>query len=82
LLYCVVLQEHDVKTEQPATFWLERAEEVHVRFELPFTVVNSFSESQYMYYMKVSFKLCPDDRIKQSIANLWSYRVLVQAISF
>ena len=36
LLYCVILQEHDVKTEQPATFWLERAEEVHVRFELQF----------------------------------------------
>ena len=23
-------KDHDVKTEQPATFWLERAEEVHV----------------------------------------------------
>lgn len=28
-----------------------------------FTVL-SFSESQYMYYVKVSSKLCPDDRIK------------------
>ena len=33
-----------------------------------FTVL-SFSESQYMYYVKVSSKLCPDDRIKQSITN-------------
>ena len=33
-----------------------------------FTVF-SFSESQYMYYMKVSSKLCPDDRIKQSTSN-------------
>lgn len=23
-------KDHDIKTEQPATFWLERAEEVHV----------------------------------------------------
>ena len=33
-----------------------------------FTVL-SFSESRYMYYVKVSCKLCPDDRIKQSITN-------------
>lgn len=29
LLFCLVTQDHDVKTEQPATFWLERSEEVH-----------------------------------------------------
>ena len=25
-----LIKDHDIKTEQPATFWLERAEEVHV----------------------------------------------------
>ena len=30
LVFLSVNQDHDVETEQPATFWLERAEEVHV----------------------------------------------------
>lgn len=29
-MFCLATQDHDVKTEQPATFWLERSEEVHV----------------------------------------------------
>lgn len=28
--YCLLIKEHNFKTEQPATFWLERSEEVHV----------------------------------------------------
>ena len=30
LFNCLLIKDHDIKTEQPATFWLERAEEVHV----------------------------------------------------
>ena len=29
-IYYFALQHHDIKTEQPATFWLERSEEIHV----------------------------------------------------